>query len=79
MERIMKRSHQPPASWGKGEGINLTLLQLSSVPLIGQTQIEVKEQENSFMQSIRVGLLEHRISLEVIKRDTIPHNGNDVP
>ena len=37
---------------GKEEDINLTLLQLSSVPLIGQTQLEVKEEENSFMQSM---------------------------
>ena len=57
MERIMKRWHQPTAiwqgkCWGKEEDINLTLLQLSSVPLIGQTQLEVKEEENSFMQSM---------------------------
>lgn len=60
MERIMKRWHQPTAirqgKWGKDEDINLTLLQLSSVPLIGQTQLEVKEEDNSLMQSMNWAL-----------------------
>lgn len=61
MERIMKGSHQPTAIWqgkhrGKGEDNNLTLLQLSSVLLIGQTQMEVKEEKNSFMQSMNWAL-----------------------
>ena len=61
MERIMKRWHQPTAiwqgkCWGKEEDLNLTLLQLSSVPFIGQTQLEVKEEESSFMQPMNWAL-----------------------
>ena len=49
-------SNRQGKCWGKEEDLHLTLLQLSSVPFIGKTQLEVKEEESSFMQSMNWAL-----------------------
>lgn len=51
--RSWKCQNQPTAMWTRrscweGEDINLTLLQLFLVPFIGQSQLEVKEEGNSY-------------------------------